>query len=328
MMSIPRMHLFELEDQPWFPAIVRDLATDYLRFVETSFALHRPVVGLLAEALRATKAEHVVDLCSGGGGPIPALHTALADEGVTVDFTLTDRFPNLQAFEQVAAASQGTIAFLTEPVDARAVPDRLRGFRTMFNAFHHFRPADAAAVLRDAAKAGQAIGIFEIPERRLSTLVPLLLLTPLLVALTTPFIRPFRWSRLLWTYVIPMVPLTCWWDGIVSQLRAYTPAELTRLANDVSTDTYSWRAGQVPIASTPGRLTYLLGSPAAAMRADARPDGGGEGEVSIWVHARQKIGLLSHAEGIRSCYPNNRQAITVRTGGRRPCGSSLDCWRL
>ena len=55
-----------------------DLATDYLHFIETKFALHRPVVGLLSEALRATKADRVVDLCSGGGGPIPALQKALA----------------------------------------------------------------------------------------------------------------------------------------------------------------------------------------------------------------------------------------------------------
>jgi len=32
-MTFPRLHLFELEDQPWFPGIVHDLATDYLRFI-------------------------------------------------------------------------------------------------------------------------------------------------------------------------------------------------------------------------------------------------------------------------------------------------------
>jgi len=269
MIPIPRFHLFELEDQPWFPAVVRDLATDYLHFVETTFALHRPVVALLGEGLRATKAEHVIDLCSGGGGPILPLQKDLAAEGLTVTFTLTDRFPNLPAFERAAAVSRGRIAFVAEPVDARAVPVRLIGFRTVFNGFHHFRPADATAVLRDAAWAGQPIGIFEISERRLRTIVPLLL-TPLFVALATPFIRPFRWHRLLWTYIVPLVPLTCWWDGIVSQLRAYKPAELERLANAVAVETYSWRAGQVPISSTPGYLTYLLGFP-RDVRSTRRP---------------------------------------------------------
>jgi hypothetical protein len=267
-MPIPRLHLFELEDQPWFPAAVRDLATDYLHFIETKFALHRPAVGLLAEALRATGADHVIDLCSGGGGPIPALQKALAAEGLAVRFTLTDRFPNVPAFERAAAASDGTIAFVAEPVDARSVPEELVGFRTLFNAFHHFRPADALAVLRDAARAGQPIGVFEIPDRRLGTLVPLVLLTPLLVAVSTPFIRPFCWRRLLWTYLVPLVPLTCWWDGAVSQLRAYKPLELERLAAEVEVDGYTWRAGRVPIGSAPGRLTYLLGYPAGSEKAE------------------------------------------------------------
>jgi len=267
--KLPRIHLFEFEDQPWCPAVIRDLATDYLHFIETKFALHRPVVGLLSEALRATQADHVVDLGSGGGGPIPALQKALAAEGLTVHFTLTDRFPNVHAFQQAAINSRGRIAFVAELVDAKAVPARFSGFRTLFNSFHHFRPTDAVAILRDAAEAGQPIGIFEFPDRTLRTIVPVMLLTPFMVALATPFIRPFRWSRLLWTYLVPVVPLTFWWDGIVSQLRAYTPAELERLANTVAIDRYSWRAGQVPILSTPGHLTYLLGYPNSHKNTDA-----------------------------------------------------------
>jgi len=261
-MPIPRLHLFELEDQPWFPAVVRDLATDYLHFMETTFSLHRPVVPLLADALRATNTNHIIDLCSGGAGPVPALQKSLAADGLVVRFTLTDRFPNVPAFEKAAAAAPGAIAFVRDPVDARSVPGELVGFRTLFNSFHHFRTDDAVAVLRDAARASQPIGVFEIPDRRLGTLIPMLLLTPLMVWLATPFIRPFRWRRLLWTYLIPLVPLTCWWDGIVSQLRAYTPTELERLAAEVGVKEYKWRTGLVPIGSTPGRLTYLIGYPA------------------------------------------------------------------
>ena len=260
-MRTPRLHLFELEDQPWFPATIRDLATDYLHFMGTRFALHQPTVALVARALQRSGCTHIVDLCSGGAGPIPKLLDALAAQGVRPHVTLTDRFPNTQAFQRVAVAANGQISFRNEPVDARRVPPDARGLRTMFNSFHHFRPGDAMAVLRDAVQAGQPIGIFEIPDRSLRTLVPMLLLTPLLVAITTPFIRPFRWRRLLWTYLLPLVPLTCWWDGIVSQLRAYSPAELQDLAGAVGAPMYCWRAGRVPIGSTPGYLTYLIGYP-------------------------------------------------------------------
>ena len=253
-----RLHLFELEDQTWFPARVRDYATDYLHFVETRLELHRAVVPLLADALTKTRSHHIVDLCSGGGGSIPQMLDALAAAGVRVDATLTDRFPNIAAFEQ-AARSHGRVTFEGEPVDARDVPRRLTGFRTLFNAFHHFRPSDAVAVLRNAAAAGEPVGVFELSQRTWKTLLPLLL-TPLFVFIATPLMRPFRWGRLLWTYLLPLVPLTCLWDGLVSQLRAYTPEELEALGRTAD-PLVVWRAGRVPIGSTPGRVTYLLGYP-------------------------------------------------------------------
>jgi hypothetical protein len=259
-MPIPRLQLFELEDQSWFPTVIRDLCTDYIHFIEITFRLHRLVVPLLAGALRTTKSEHVVDLCSGGGGPIPALQRALAAEGLDLRFTLTDRFPNLPAFHRVETTSHAKITYAAHPVDARAVPKDLKGFRTIFNSFHHFRLTDAKAILHDAAEAGEPIGIFEIPERSLLVILATLF-TPLFVALATPFIRPLGWRRLFWTYVVPLVPLTCLWDGIVSQIRAYTVRELDRLTQDLAHDSYQWRTGQVAIPSTPGHVTYLLGHP-------------------------------------------------------------------
>ena len=50
-MSLPRLQLFELEDLPWFPPTIRDLATDYLHFIETRFRLHECVIPILRKAL-------------------------------------------------------------------------------------------------------------------------------------------------------------------------------------------------------------------------------------------------------------------------------------
>lgn len=254
-----RWHLFELEDQPWFPAVVRDLATDYLHFIETQFSLHRSIAPVLAEALRRTGSTTLVDLCSGGAGPIPSLLKNLDAEGLTVRATLTDRFPNVAALDRTRALSHGRITYVAEPVDARSVPERLEGFRTMFNGFHHFRPSDAVAILRSAAAAGQPIGIFEISRRTFRTILPLVLM-PIFVWAGTPFMRPFLWRRLFWTYLVPLVPLTCLWDGLVSQLRAYTPDELEALGR-MADPAAEWHAGFVPIGTTPGLATYLLGYP-------------------------------------------------------------------
>ena len=44
-----------------------------------------------------------------------------------------------------------------------------------------------------------------------------------------PACPPFRWSRLLWTYLVPVIPLVLLFDGIVSCLRSYRPDELLKL---------------------------------------------------------------------------------------------------
>jgi hypothetical protein len=148
------------------------------------------------------------------------------------------------------------------PVDARAVPRELIGLRTLFNGFHHFKPEDARAILLDAANARQPIAIFEASRRTFKTILPVLLM-PLFVWVFTPMMRPFSWKRLLFTYPLPCVPLICLWDGLVSQLRAYTADELLALGRPAG-DTMNWQAGYTPLIAGPGLLTYLIGWPALA----------------------------------------------------------------
>src|SRR5258708_3814568 len=191
-----RAHLFELEDQPWFPAVVRDLATDYLQFIQTRFRIDRAMAPLVRRALEQGGATRIVDLCSGGSGPLLLLAKDLAAEGFPVPATLTALYPNAPPFREIAGAPRGSIVFEPLPVDGRHVPPHLTGLRTIFNGFHHLRPPDARAVLHAAAAARPPIAIFELSERSLSSLP--VVLTPLFVRLATPFLRPFVWRRPSW----------------------------------------------------------------------------------------------------------------------------------
>lgn len=270
---IPRVHLFELEDLEWFPGRIRDFGTDYIHFLETKFEVHKAIVPLLGDALRRTGSTQVLDLCSGGSGPVAHVTQDLAAEGLDVQFTLSDRFPNLAAFERVVSESEGRVTYLREPVNALEVPRDLPGFRTIFNAFHHFRPATARAILADAVAAGRPIAIFEIPERAVHTILPMFL-TPLIVWVLTPFIRPFSWLRLLFTYLIPIVPIYCLWDGVVSQLRAYRDRDLRDMAEGLGDGAYEWRAGWAPVPRMRGKVTWLIGLPKAMLGTSDGPSGG------------------------------------------------------
>ena len=240
-----RLHLVELHDLSWCPASLRDALTDFLAFALNLAGTYDPAGPLLRRAVARTGARRIVDLCSGAGGPWIKLAN---DVGVPV--VLTDLYPH-------RGGAEG-LPFHPDPVDARAVPDVLDGFRTLFTSFHHFRPAAARAILADAVRRGQGIAIFEAARRRPFDM-GLVALTWLGVLAAGPFIRPFRWSRLLWSYLPPLLPLVGTFDGLVSCLRWYSPAELRALVRGL--DSFEWDIGDARASHSPLHMTYLIGVP-------------------------------------------------------------------
>lgn len=258
-----RMQLVELEDLPWFPAVIRDAGTDFLRFMLNLGDNYAPAVPLLAEAIRRSGAERVVDLCSGGGGPWRRMLPALAAQGVTCPVLLTDRYPNPGAAQELPAEAvrSGRLAYHPTPVDALAVPGELRGLRTVFSAFHHFPPEVARALIQDAIRSGAPIAIFEATQRNAATMLGMIPI-PLFVLLATPFIRPLRLSRLILTYLIPVIPLMIIWDGVVSCLRSYSADELRAIVDSLpEAAAYEWQIGEAK-GRLPIPVTYLIGVPA------------------------------------------------------------------
>jgi hypothetical protein len=255
-----RLHLIEAEDQDWCPRVIRDAVTDYLQFTIAATKPYAAMVPILASAFQRTDTRHVLDLCSGAAGPWLWLHPVLAERGVNVSVCLTDKYPNREALGQASRPTDQAITYHPQPVDATRVPRELPGFRTMFTAFHHFRPEQACAVLADAVQRGRAIAVFEATERSALALM-LILLAPLMVLVMTPLIRPFRWSRLLWTYLIPLVPLITLFDGLVSCLRTYSVQELRDLTARLDPNDYHWDIGTVKGKMTPIPVTYLIGVP-------------------------------------------------------------------
>jgi SAM-dependent methyltransferase len=259
LIAMRRIQFFELHEQPWFPPTLRNEITDALQCGAEILKAYAPISGLLQRALDATGSRSIVDVCSGSGGPWLDLSQKVRGGTGAYRIWLTDKFPNLAVFENAKANSANRIDFYTSSVDATRVPNELDGFRTMFSSFHHFPPAQARAILQSAIDARQGIGIFEITSRTASAVGMMFLwfLTPFVF---TPSIRPFRWSRLLYTYLLPIIPLVLLFDGLVSCLRSYQPLELRELINGLAASEYLWEVGeQSGKAGLP--VTYLIGYP-------------------------------------------------------------------
>jgi hypothetical protein len=252
-----RVHLFEFEDQKWFPVFLRNYGTDFLQFLSNKTKMYKPAVPILEKVLRKSNTTQIIDLGSGGGGGLIWLNEELRKSIPEVKILLTDFYPNIPAFEYTKKQADN-IDYIHEPVDARQVPSSLTGLRTQFLSLHHFRPTDAKQILQNAVDTNQSIGIFEAQERSVPSLLAMLF-SPLTVLLTTPFIRPFKFGRIIFTYLIPIVPIFVLWDGIVSALRTYSVDELNTLIGELNnSDTYDWDINR--IKSGPGILICLTGS--------------------------------------------------------------------
>ena len=86
------------------------------------------------------------------------------------------------------------------------------------------------------------------------------LFSPITVLLLTPLARPFSMIRLLFTYIIPLIPFFVLWDGVVSVLRTYSISEMEQMTVSLNNqDSYEWEMGKV--IKGPGQVLYLLGYP-------------------------------------------------------------------
>src|SRR5215216_5714285 len=113
----------ELEDFDWFPSVLRDAMTGWLRVVSEVMGVSAVAAPLMLEAMESIDTTRIIDLCSGGGGPVLSIVRKL-EKGYDrkVSATLTDKFPNAAAFERAEAELPGRVVGRRESTDATAVP--------------------------------------------------------------------------------------------------------------------------------------------------------------------------------------------------------------
>jgi hypothetical protein len=178
--------------------------------------IYAPVAPVLREALARRKTAQITDLGSGNGGPL----RSLVQRGAlpAVDILLTDLYPSSDG------TAEGEMRWHSDPVNAMEGDPPGEGVVTLFNAFHHFTAAQQRELIRLHAPRG--VLVFEVLQPTLTTFLKILLTTTIGQLLLAPFVRPFRWERLLFTYLLPINLITIPWDGLVSVLRSSHPNTL------------------------------------------------------------------------------------------------------
>lgn len=229
-----KVRLTEFEDKNWFPARLRMFMTDYIRATIEFWRPYHCVFPVVSSWLQRYQQKELVDLCSGSGGPLLAfLNWQSNPEFIAL---LTDKFPPPEPQLPPSATYHPT------SVDAMRPRDIPPCARTLFTALHHFDAPEVLRLLRTACKDRVPIAAFEVTSLHPMSLL-MIAITPVLVLLLTPLLvwenREYCWSRLLLTYVVPLVPFFVTVDGIISCLNSHSVASLKRITKRLPE--YDWQ---------------------------------------------------------------------------------------
>lgn len=223
---------------------------------------NQELAGLVNKALKYASKPALIDLCSGSGGAMLEVAQILKENYQTqnLTLTLTDLYPNKALAAKINQENRNNISYLSTAVDATNVPADLTGVRTMVCSFHHLKPDLARNILKNAISSKQPICIYEISDNSFPIILwwIALPLNFLMAFFITPFVRPLTWKQIVFTYLIPVVPVFFAWDGAVSNARTYTLQDLDRLLTGLETEDYKWEKGTI---TGKAKKIYLLGTP-------------------------------------------------------------------
>ena len=252
-----RLQLFEFEDQSWFPAWIRRCMTRLINVMHRLIHSEDQITELVAPMIKQSGYTQIIDFGSGSGGPMPGVLEKLQSNFPDSRLMLTDLYP-----EQKTGIEDSAVEYYPESVDAANPPDSLKGIRTLICSFHHMPPDTAKAILKNAQDNEQPLCIYEMSDNSFPKLLwwiafPINIITCLVI---TPMARPMTWYQLVFTYLVPIIPICFAWDGAVSNARTYTIADMETLLKDIKSPGYHWDMNVIPGKA---KKIYVKGMPHA-----------------------------------------------------------------
>ena len=134
------------------------------------------------------------------------------------------------------------------------------GLYLSVNSFHQFSVEEAKDMLKQISHNRQPVVIVEGNNDSLWQVIGMTVIVPLTVLVTAPFVKPFRFERIIFTYLLPVLPFVTFFDGFMALFKIYAPKDLDELTASIETKDYYWRSGKLDNGRG-GKIIYLIGYP-------------------------------------------------------------------
>ncbi|MCI4669846.1 MAG: hypothetical protein MRZ79_17050 [Bacteroidia bacterium] len=229
-----RINMPQVSQQSWFPAFLRRNIHEFLTWFVHQIKAAKPFMPIVEEGLN--HADNIIFLDGKSGAGIETLE------------------PFLDSSLEVSHDS------LYNPSLSKS------GLYVSVNSFHQLPMKKAKNLLEGISKSQNPIVVLEGNNDSLWQVVGMTVFVPLTVILTAPMVKPFRWSRIIFTYLLPILPFITFLDGFLALFKLYAPKDLNELTASLPVSDerpYYWRSGKLDNGRG-GKIIYLIGYPERA----------------------------------------------------------------
>ncbi|CAL2107012.1 conserved hypothetical protein [Tenacibaculum sp. 190524A02b] len=267
-----RVQLFEFEDFSWLPKFIRASITNLLALLLKKLKTQEIITSILQDIQTKHSFNQIVDLGAGSGGVmLDVVEEYNKNRKLPIKLLLTDLFPNPKIINQINNSTPEYIYYSSAPTNATNFETVPEGLKTMMNSFHHMSPENAKKILKTAQLNKQPILIYEMGINNIPLVfwwlfLPIsILIMCIMVFFMTPFVKNITFKQVIFTYLIPVIPLIYAWDGQASLVRMYTfkDIETHLLANLPKDNSYTWKIDTAKNSEGKTQGYYILGLPIA-----------------------------------------------------------------
>ncbi len=224
-----RKQITQITNTSWCPKLFKKLVAEFLSWFVLKVNATKPFLPIINEVLKDFNTKNLINLDVG-----------------------------------IGAGMEAVLPFLGRDISVQSIPfsnfDTTRsGVYTFINAFHQLNKNEAEKSLKEIAQSGNPVVIVEGNNDSLWQIVGMTFFVPLTVLLTAPFVKPFRLSRIIFTYFIPVLPIIIVIDGCLALMKLYNPDDLRELVSNLDIPDYTWSIGKKDNGRG-GKIIYLKGT--------------------------------------------------------------------